>query len=211
MKILNLYAGIGGNRKLWGDEHQITAVELNPEIAKIYQDFFPNDTVIVADAHEYLLDNISEYDFIWSSVPCQSHSRARYWTSKGGRYSPIYPDMKLWQEIIFLRKFAECLFTVENVIPYYDVFINPDAKIQRHLFWSNIPIYEPVNLSYQISPFNITGNTITNGFDITGYKLSQRKDQVVRNTMNPEIGLHILNCAMGIIREENTPQLKLTI
>ena len=21
MKILNLYAGIGGNRKLWGDEH----------------------------------------------------------------------------------------------------------------------------------------------------------------------------------------------
>lgn len=24
MKILNLYAGIGGNRKLWGDEHEIT-------------------------------------------------------------------------------------------------------------------------------------------------------------------------------------------
>jgi len=27
MKILNLYAGIGGNRKLWGDQHQVTAVE----------------------------------------------------------------------------------------------------------------------------------------------------------------------------------------
>lgn len=27
MKILNLYAGIGGNRKLWPDDHEITAVE----------------------------------------------------------------------------------------------------------------------------------------------------------------------------------------
>lgn len=39
MKILNLYAGIGGNRKFWGDEHEITAVEAVPEIAEIYQDF----------------------------------------------------------------------------------------------------------------------------------------------------------------------------
>lgn len=27
MKILNLYAGIGGNRKLWGDDHEVTVVE----------------------------------------------------------------------------------------------------------------------------------------------------------------------------------------
>lgn len=26
MKILNLYAGIGGNRELWGNEHEITGV-----------------------------------------------------------------------------------------------------------------------------------------------------------------------------------------
>ena len=57
MKILNLYAGIGGNRKLWGDGHEITAIEFNPEIAKIYQDFFPNDKVIVTDAHQYLLEH----------------------------------------------------------------------------------------------------------------------------------------------------------
>jgi hypothetical protein len=35
LKILNAYAGKGGNRELWGDEHQITAVELNPKIAAI--------------------------------------------------------------------------------------------------------------------------------------------------------------------------------
>ena len=64
MKILNLYAGIGGNRKLWGDEHEIIAVELDPEIATIYQDYFPNDKVIVTDAHKYLLENYKEFDFI---------------------------------------------------------------------------------------------------------------------------------------------------
>ena len=69
MKILNLYAGIGGNRKLWGDEHDITAVELMPEIAKIYKELYPNDTVIVGDAHEYLRLHFREFDFIWASPP----------------------------------------------------------------------------------------------------------------------------------------------
>ena len=43
MKILNLYAGIGGNRKLWGDEHEITAVENNREILDYYREHYPND------------------------------------------------------------------------------------------------------------------------------------------------------------------------
>ncbi|MFA6897226.1 MAG: hypothetical protein WCQ96_03000 [Patescibacteria group bacterium] len=64
MKILNLYCGIGGNRKLWGNEHEITAVENNPQIAKIYQDFFPNDKVIVGDAHEYLLEHFKEFEIL---------------------------------------------------------------------------------------------------------------------------------------------------
>ena len=67
MKILNLYAGIGGNRKLWGDEHEVVAVENDPNIAKIYQDFFPNDKMVVADAHLYLLEHYKDYDFIWTS------------------------------------------------------------------------------------------------------------------------------------------------
>lgn len=50
MKILNLYAGIGGNRKLWGNEHDITAVEMNESSAKIYQELFPKDKVIVGNA-----------------------------------------------------------------------------------------------------------------------------------------------------------------
>lgn len=60
MKILNLYVCLGGNRYLWGDEHDITAVELDPELARMYQERFPNDKVIIADAHQYLLDHYKE-------------------------------------------------------------------------------------------------------------------------------------------------------
>ena len=56
MRILNLYAGIGGNRKLWKGV-DVVAVENNPQIAKRYQDFFPKDKVIITDAHQYLLEH----------------------------------------------------------------------------------------------------------------------------------------------------------
>lgn len=91
LKILNLYAGIGGNRKLWtpkGDDHEITAIEIDPKIAKIYQDFFPKDKVIITDAHQYLLEHFEKYDFIWSSPPCQTHSSVRFVATRargGGR------------------------------------------------------------------------------------------------------------------------------
>lgn len=68
MKVLNLYAGIGGNRKLWTDV-EVTAVELDKKVAQVYKDNFPKDEVIVEDAHEFLLKNYKEFDFIWSSPP----------------------------------------------------------------------------------------------------------------------------------------------
>ena len=54
-KILNLYAGVGGNRKLWGDKYEVTAVEFEQYIADAYKELNPNDVVIVADAHYNLL------------------------------------------------------------------------------------------------------------------------------------------------------------
>ena len=52
MKILNLYACLGGNRYKWdevakeaGIEIEVTAVELDEEAAKLYQERFPADTV----------------------------------------------------------------------------------------------------------------------------------------------------------------------
>ena len=147
MKVLNLYAGIGGNRKLWGNDDEITAVEFDEQIAKIYQDNFPNDKVVIGDAHQYLLEHFREFDFIWASPPCPTHSRARKLLSvkkkkDGTTYEqnkPVYPDMRLYEEIILLQHYYNGLYCIENVIPYYEPLIEAQ-KVGRHLFWSNFKI-----------------------------------------------------------------------
>jgi len=192
MKILNLYCGIGGNRKLWGDEHKVTAVEYNQSIADAYKQFFPNDTVIVGDAHEYLLKHFNEFDFIWSSPPCPSHSKMRKTNSGiGERKSPhTFPDMKLYEEIIFLKHFFKGKWVVENVIPYYEFLIKPTVILNRHPFWSNFNIPEiKINSDFSIL------KSKRNIFNLDGVKLTKRKDQIHRNCIEPEMGLHILNCA----------------
>lgn len=197
MRIGNFYAGLGGNRKLWGDDVEVTAIEKNAEIAAIYQEYFPNDKVIVGDAHEYLLKHYKEFDFIWTSRPCQTHSRARQWAAKGGRYDAKYPDMSLYEEILFLEHYFEGKWVSENVKPYYEPLIRPTIELDRHLFWSNFKI-TPYRLADRISPWAVTSSTQAYGFDVSERKINHRKDQLIRNLVNPEIGLHILNCARQI-------------
>src|SRR6185503_4564267 len=120
LKVLNLYAGIGGNRKLWEDV-EVTAVELREDIAEVYKHYFPGDKLIIADAHQYLLDHYTEFDFIWSSPPCQTHSRARMWRFKNNnKVEKKYPDMKLYQEILWLKHYFKGKWLVENVNPFYE-------------------------------------------------------------------------------------------
>lgn len=209
MKILNLYAGIGGNRKLWGDEHEITAVEFNEEIAAIYKEYFPNDIVIVGDAHQYLLDHYKEFDFVWISSPCPTHSRARMWSALGGVCVVKYPDMKLYQEIIFLKHFAKCKWVSENVIPYYEPLITPSIQLGRHLFWSNFTIPKIEIQTNEVKTWFVNSSTKNFGFDLTGRKIKHRKDQIIRNCVNPELGLYILNQACGVIYKSNTKQQEL--
>ena len=191
MKILNLYAGIGGNRKLWTN-CKVTAIELDENIAKIYKDFFPNDEVIVADAHQYLLDHYKEYDFIWSSPPCQSHSSFRQNICVRFRGTkPEYPDMKLYQEILFLQNNFKGKWVVENVKPYYEPLIKPTKILQRHLFWSNFDIQDKEFEKDNIRTAQIPDLQKKYGFDLSIYKLSNKR-QVLRNCVEPELGLHIL-------------------
>ena len=189
MKILNLYAGIGGNRKLWGG-YDITAVENDPEIAAVYADLFPEDTVIVGDAHEYLVEHYKEFDFIWSSPPCPTHSKLRYMHDK-----KIYPDMSMYQEIILLQNFAKGKWVVENVEPYYTPLIPPTANLHRHLFWSNFSIdkfiyTEKLQTAKAAKERELLQSKF--GYDLDKYKgIDKRK--VLRNAVVPELGLHVFN------------------
>lgn len=213
MKILNLYAGIGGNRKLWGNDHEITAVELNPDIANLYKEFYPNDTVIIGDAHKYLLDHYSEFDFIWSSPPCPTHSKINY--SNGGRWAVKYPDMKLYEEIILLKEWFKGKYVVENVISYYEPLIKPQES-GRHYFWANFTIPKK-DYGVQIGTLmhgtrkriireaQIPELMSLHGFDLSKIKIPN-KGQVLRNCVFPELGLMILNCALNIITQPKSKQ-----
>ena len=191
MKILNLYAGIGGNRKLWGNDHDITAVEYNKDIATVYQDLYPNDKVIVGDAHEYLLNNYKEFDFIWASPPCPTHSDIRRCGVHAGQYQALYPDMTLYQEIIFLQNFAEktTKWVIENVIPYYNYLIRPNVILHRHPIWSNFKIPQ-MEIKDTRKHENIQGSSTVYGVNLSKYKIKNKR-QILRNMVNPEIGLYI--------------------
>lgn len=207
MKILNLYSGIGGNRKLWGHNHEITAIECDEHIAKIYKDFYPNDNVIVADAHEYLLKHYKEFEFIWSSPPCPTHSDIRRCGVHAGQYEALFPDMTLYQEIILLQNFAKCNWVIENVKPYYEPLIRATSSLQRHLFWSNFNISK-IEIFDSRKHSDISANSIIYDFDLSKYSIKDKR-KILRNCVNPELGLHILNQSMGV--RTKTFQLELAL
>lgn len=193
MKILNLYAGIGGNRKLWGDDHEITAVEYSVDTATAYKELYPNDTVIIGDAHDYLLKHYGEYDFIWSSPPCQTHSRMRYHLQVQCRGQEMkYPDFRLYEEIIFLQLHSKCKWVVENVIPYYKPLISA-IKIHRHLYWSNFDLTH-VDLPHEnLRSIQIPELEKLHDIKISHLKYLTGKRQKLRNCVSPKVGLSILN------------------
>lgn len=199
VRVLNLYAGVGGNRKLWQDVN-VTAVELEPKIAAVYQRQHPNDTVVVGDAHSYLLEHWQDFDFIWSSPPCQTHSKM----AKATRHKlKRYPDMSLYQQIIFLQTYAKMPWVVENVVPYYAPLIPPTKQIGRHLFWANFAfeaddVPTPANF---INQCNVAGKrALMEWLDIhfeenIYYGSNHCPAQILRNCVHPKVGEQILRAA----------------
>ena len=209
MKILNLYACLGGNRYKWDEvaDIEVTAVELDEEAARLYQERFPNDTVIIADAHQYLLDHYKEFNFIWSSPPCPTHSS--FQKSMKTIRKMNYPDMKLYQEIIFLDNFFDGKYCVENVVPYYTPLI-PAQKRGRNLYWTNFNL--PNILSNRKHPsMNNNKNEVKkliefHEYDFTKYKGTYHKMSLARNLVDFEAGKTILQTALNIKRNEQTNQ-----
>jgi DNA (cytosine-5)-methyltransferase 1 len=223
MKILNLYACLGGNRYKWDEVTavEVTAIELDPELARLYQERFPNDTVIVADAHKYLIDHYQEYNegLIWASPPCPTHSRARYWGVGANGRDPKYPDLRLYEEIILLETHFKGKYVVENVIPYYEPLI-PAKKRHRHLYWTNFNL--PSVLSDRVFD-GFCKRTTTNKYqgnelndlcewheiDLSDYNGTQKKIKIARNLVDYVAGKTILETAIGVIKSNNNNQQSL--
>ena len=212
IKILNLYACLGGNRYKWNevsDNIEVTAVELDPEAARLYQERFPNDIVIVADAHQYLLDHYKEFDFIWSSPPCPTHSRFQLSMKTVKKMN--YPDMKLYQEIIFLDTFFEGKYCVENVIPFYEPLIAAQKR-GRHLYWTNFVLPNNINerknpqLSRGLAKDIIDNLSDYHDYDFRKYKGKQDSRKMARNLVDYEAARTIFETALGIVKAKDDKQ-----
>lgn len=197
MRILNLYAGIGGNRRLW-EGHQVTAVENDPAIAAVYADLYPEDDIIIGDAHQYLLDHLNEFDFIWSSPPCPTHSQIRF--NLGfkanriyARVKPVYPDMALYQEIIVLMHYFPGKWLVENTIPYYDPLI-PGVRSANHIWWANfsIPVIKGGTRGHRDG--TVESLQERKQTDLSKYAIKDKR-KLLRNAVEPETGLIMLEAA----------------
>ncbi len=220
-RVLNLYACLGGNRYKWdevakekGIEIEVTAVELDEVAAILYQERFPNDKVIVADAHQYLLNHFKDFDFIWSSPPCPSHSRARYWNSSNydTTTEPIYADLKLYEEILFLQHYYKHgKFVVENVIPYYEPLIQAQKR-GRHLYWTNFTLPNDCNdRGFKISQEKNELQSLCkfHDYDFNLYKGQQSVVKMARNLVDYEAGKTIFETALGIIKKKDEKQLSI--
>ena len=204
MKVLNLYAGLGGNRKLWPEGCQVTAVESNPKVAAAYSRMFPGDRVLLYDAFDFLLKYHRDYTFIWSSPPCQSHSKMARATRH--KVHPV-PDPQLSAQIKFLSNNAKALWVVENVRPYYTPEIPWNAEIDRHVFWSNFDISSkfvpPPKPRDFINRCNLAGRKAMLewlGMDMPEVIYMPGNHcpaQVLRNCVHPLLGRHVFDAAMA--------------
>lgn len=203
LNILNLFAGIGGNRTLWGDEYDITAIEYDSKIAEIYKMRFPNDKVIIGDAYDYFLEHFQNFDFIWASPPCLTHTRLircnvghRY---KGKNIKLSFPDLRLYSLILFLKENFRGRWLVENVKGYYKPLIYPSAKIGRHYFWSNIVLTsykEKGKDQLQFHDEITTKMLLTKGIDEETYELLKElknTKQVINNCVRPSFGKFVID------------------
>lgn len=198
MKILNLFAGIGGNRLLWNDvllDIDVTSVEFDPAIADVYKFRFPNDKVIVCDAFDYAANNYDKFDFIWASPPCQTHSRLNIPNNIRNDRTKILPDFRLYELIVYLKYFCKKPFVVENVVPFYEPLVKPNVKLGRHYFWSNFYISEKF---FQKSCKSIKNIVISDfkDFDLSLFKDVKNKRQVIKNQVNSALGKYIFSCAL---------------
>jgi len=211
LRVLNNYPGIGGNRKLWdNDKFQITAVEINPQVAEVYQRYNPNDEVIVGDAHKYLLENYEKFDIYWGSPPCQKNSKMARVNHK--RYNlRQYPDLRLYEEVIFLTEYFKGKWVIENVDPYYDPLIKAQ-KIGRHLFWANFhikPFHHPNIDNFIEAKFEDIKKWL--GFDDYNDRIylngTHDYTQILRNCVHPKLGLHVMDCAVNSMQSNEKKQL----
>jgi len=161
----------------------------------------------VDDAIDFVEKHFHEFDFIWASPPCQSHSRinrfnvARRYNGEN-KIKVKIPDFRLYALINFLSTYFRGKWVVENTYSDYQPLKEPQ-QIGRHFIWSSSKI-EPFNK--KIKCFHNVDNhcSMKELCEMYDYPFEYfkklkikgvNKKQIIRNCVKPELGLHIFNSA----------------
>ena len=198
LRVLNAYAGIGGNRHLWPARWKVTAVENDPRVAAEYARRYPDDVVLVEDAHAFVMERAAEFDASWSSPPCPTHSRLAINVARRKGVEPE-PDPRLWEEIAHLRALGG-RYVVENVHTYYAPPIAPDVVTERHYYWTNnapLMVWPLAVLPVSGRRVGLTADSIAESYGLpplpAGSVADRRK--AMRNAVVPIEGLVIAESA----------------
>ena len=109
---------------------------------------------------------------------------------------PVYPDMKLYEEILLLKGYFKGKWVVENVISWYDPLIKPTNILHRHCFWTNfnLPFKRFKQCPYVLQ---VTKEVLS---EYHGIKVPRVKNQrlLLRNCVYPPLAEYIFDCAFKI-------------
>lgn len=198
LRVLNAYAGIGGNRHLWPANWKVTAVENDERVAGEYARRYPDDTVLVDDAHAVVMERAAHFDAVWTSPPCPTHSRLAINVAKRKCVEPV-PDPRLWDEIAHLSALGG-RYVVENVHTYYVPPIPPDVVTARHYYWaSDVPVMltELATLPVSGRMVGLTADAIADSYGLPPLPPGSVRDRrkAMRNAVVPHEGLEIAMAA----------------
>lgn len=133
--------------------------------------------------------------------------RAAFGSRKSDKsnHKPVYPDMTLYQEIIFLEHYFDGKYCVENVVPYYEPLI-AGKKRGRHLYWTNFNL--PNDLGERKSISMESKDEVKqwcefHEYNFYQYKGEHRIDKIARNLVDYEAGRTILEVVRGTYKNKS--------
>ena len=222
IKVLNGYAGIGGNRKLWNEvaNIEVTAIEIDKKIAAVYQDLYPDDIVLTIDAHEYLRLNYNNFDLIFYSPPCKTHTDIRIHNPNfiAGKTEILYYDERLPQEVelMFMLNRLGMLFgkyCIENTKQYHKRMMEAQIRA-RHYFWTNFGVPRfTLSINKPNHEFGILEEWVKYaGVDLSNYDLNGLDPrQIYRNMVDPQLGKHVFQAALKSLNQKQPVQQSLGV
>jgi DNA (cytosine-5)-methyltransferase 1 len=146
-KILDLFCGAGGaGYGLYEAGFDVTGVDIKPQKRYPRNEYM---RFVQADAIEYALAHGWQYDAVWASPPCQSHSQI---TPDKSKHVDLIPHTRFALESLGLPYIIENVYGAKKALRNPVMLCGADfgLKVYRHrLFESNVLLLVPSHVPHR--------------------------------------------------------------